>query len=599
MGRLTATLVMLLCLLLPEGTAAANDANNLFNRALDFAREGKTDKAVELWVQVLDAVEPRYRPSVHKALGLAYGELGRLPEAIYHLAAYLDTQMAAEAGQSRERLQKLEERAAAGHQKITVACEPSGAIVQIGSVGYACPLDWWFAPGEYALPVQALGYEVGTLVLSVGDRPGKALHVISLKPSRPAPQDAARRQERKYAEIAEAAGFGHGSVLKRLALENPELFRGLPCEFGWNPALKALQLSDCHDDLFAVLLDSGSLVCSDSRSLVRVAEAGCVKAMDAMLSETSDADLPAALMGFETSPRYSASVSQAQGILTCAEHLLARLTPLCEPGDRAHLACRALTRMDQELASFYRGMSGRKDEEAFLGILALVPSWTRQYRCEIVREIAASVQGSRQCDEAAHKLSRFYDHHAKDCSLGTELVGLVRSRCQPVLGLLLPDAVPEDVAAASMEYNSNNYYMPEVLPAETRIDPTNALSLGKMLVDANRRTCDDSLTGTRSCEAARRVEHEMERIRERAREVERPETVLKELCLVQGDLDALMDDLARERRIAELSGSPNGPALQQLATQIVPMEKRLELLSEQYTKLSRKKYSKGLCTGRK
>ena len=82
-------LVWLSCLLawIPIALAQESDPVERFNQAVDLAKSGKIEDAIGIWLDVLDEVEPEYRPKVHRALGLAYADTGRLPEAWHHLTA--------------------------------------------------------------------------------------------------------------------------------------------------------------------------------------------------------------------------------------------------------------------------------------------------------------------------------------------------------------------------------------------------------------------------------------------------------------------------------------------------------------------------------
>ena len=594
MRRLAMPVLLILTTLVTTTSAFALDPNKLFNRALDLAKDGQTVEAVKLWIQVLVEVEPRYRPSVHRALGMAYAQLEQLPEAIYHLEAYLDTRMEAESTKTREFLTSLRQKAAASYRPVTIACDPASANVYLDGVAYECPLVWWFPTGKHTVVAKAVGYKPGTLLLDLDGTEGQTLFAVKLESTEGNGKEAASREEETLRHLKDAAANGHTSVLRTLALDHPEVFRDLACDIAWKPALKWMHADACNDQMFELLLSAGVEVCGDSSALKKAAELGCLGALRGLLEHYPDDKVVGAVWTLTAAGAYRFTVDSADRFLAGVALLRDRLNQICERGGHDASACKALLRIDEELAKFYRGVAGLVDDSSVIGILALRPEWTAKYRCLAASEIARSVNSQEQCVKASVRLGKI-GGPGQGCAMGTALVHEVRSRCLPVLKQLLPRAVPEDLALASLEFNSGDHYMPGLIPEETIVAPDYAVAIGTLLLDENARQCKKLGPDSANCDAARKVETQLNRIKKEALAVKRPATLLKELCLVQKDLDHLMDELAQEKRFAELSGAPNRPKMQQLAVYIVPMEKRLALLARRFKELGKKAYSPKLC----
>jgi len=218
--RFNPGLSLLFLLLLPVAAAAEPDPNRLFNEALELAKKGATMDAVSIWLDVLQRVESRYRPSVHKALGMGYGKLGHAPEASYHLSRFLDTRMKAESTNVRERLSTIEDKLAGDHRRVTVACEPRGSVVYLDGEGkgvaYPCPLTWWFPLSKLQVRVEQVGYLPAVVELEVGEGGHQQLVTAVLRPTEKPEKMGAARIGEVAGRIRRAAMNGHLTLLRKL-----------------------------------------------------------------------------------------------------------------------------------------------------------------------------------------------------------------------------------------------------------------------------------------------------------------------------------------------------------------------------------------------
>jgi tetratricopeptide (TPR) repeat protein len=64
-----------------DATAPPQAAKERFNKGVELAGLKKYEEAISIWLEVLGQLGAEDVPTAHKAMGLAYKKLGRLPEA--------------------------------------------------------------------------------------------------------------------------------------------------------------------------------------------------------------------------------------------------------------------------------------------------------------------------------------------------------------------------------------------------------------------------------------------------------------------------------------------------------------------------------------
>ncbi|MBM4355859.1 MAG: hypothetical protein FJ109_19075 [Deltaproteobacteria bacterium] len=187
-----------------------------FNQGVALAKQKQYEEAIQVWLAVLDQLDSEDVPKAHKALGLAYKKVGKLPEAWYYLTVYL------KAGIKEDReagawLEEVEKELAKTHRRVAISCEPEGVSLSfspapgaavrnppvvsgvegqsaIRNPEYACPLTWWFLPGKQHVHAFKEGYLAQTVEIDVRERGEQGGYTIRLatvapEPPKPAPPD--------------------------------------------------------------------------------------------------------------------------------------------------------------------------------------------------------------------------------------------------------------------------------------------------------------------------------------------------------------------------------------------------------------------------
>jgi hypothetical protein len=597
MRRLSGTLLAMLVLALAAPAAAQEqrDPNQLFNEALDLAREGKTEAAIGLWRTVLEQVEPRFRPSVHRALGLGYGKLGKLPEAAYHLGRFLYTRMASESRKTRDRLAEIEAQLGADHRRVTLACDPGDAVVYLDEQGegsaYPCPVTWWFPAGRHKVRVARVGYASRVAEIDLTKPAPQQLWTLALEPVKAAPREVDRGDFAR--RVYKAARAGHATLLAELSTRHGELFKGLECEHAWSPAMTSICRTSCRTDLVRTLLEAGVQFCSQRDHLEKVIELGCGEVAALMLPRMEDEHVVNAVWSFTSSSLYDATPERAAEFMQAVTLLEARLEAVCARSPADSQACKARRRLEEEVEEFFQGLSTRIPEPDLVAILAANPARARRYNCIMTVAVLSSVQAGERCEGQTRRASLFYQRGHLDCFFEPTLKNTLWHRCKPALELVVDDLTPEDLAAASLTFNENDFYFPSLLSEELRKRAVEALAIGPLLARANEERCDAGAAA--NCRAARHVKAQLERIEAENRRMDEPEVILEELCNTQRDLDWNRAQLDRVKAEGELSGYPNKNELVRLAQVIMPLQKSLDRLAEIYTKKAKKSYDPALC----
>ncbi len=591
-------LVLLLCLAAPGAALAEDDPNALFNQALELAQDGKTEQAIGLWLKVLHKVEDRFRPSVHRTLGLGFGKLGRLPEAAYHLRKHLETRLEAQSKKTRQKLAAIEEKLATTHFLMTIACEPADAAVHLNEdgtgTGYSCPLKWWFPKGRHAVRVARVGYRHSITDITVQEGQEARLHTVSLENAQPGSDEQREAKVALLRNLKQAAKAGQDSVVRAISLEHEALLSELPCEFGWDAAKGNVNINGCNRRVFATLVEAGAKICPTSGGLKNAVELGCPELVAQLLPLLEDEVVYRAVSSLSPTSRYHPTVAQARDFLTGMELVSRRVNDACRKADLDSRPCKVSELLDTELAEFYGAISVRIPDETLLEILALRPKLARKHHCAIVQSLIGGMNYNN-LDERVKTLARFHPNDGPSCDYRQSLNRAVVYRCMKAIELLLKSAAAEDVAAASREYNSGDRWLPRLEVNDGRPPVKEVLRFGKRLHQINLGLCKDSGPDSPSCASARYVEEQIDRIKTAQKQVDDPATILKELCAYQHDLDVRMAELAKIRRVSELSGVPSRGESVQLAQYIVTFEASIEEFSKLYKKASRKTFTPKLC----
>lgn len=138
------------------------EIERLSNLALELARGGRLEDAVQVWRALSGRVETSSLPDVELNLGLAYRKLGRLEPAWHYLRRFV----AARPEETRvaKELAAVEALLTQTHARVQFQCESPMVALRFedgfeASI-WPCPLEWWLEPGEHRVAA-----EVGDVVV--------------------------------------------------------------------------------------------------------------------------------------------------------------------------------------------------------------------------------------------------------------------------------------------------------------------------------------------------------------------------------------------------------------------------------------------------
>lgn len=579
-----------------QGAAGEPDPNRLFNQALKLAQQGNTEKAVVIWHDVLDRVEPRYRPSVHKALGLGYGKLGRLPEAAYHIQRFLESQMDAEAADVRQRLSEIEVALAADHFKVTVGCQPAGAYVYLQpgeeAIPYPCPLAWWFEKGKHKLLISAAGFEPGTVEFDTAADSAQQLVTVVL--NRLGEGRSGPNAEEITRKLRQAAKAGHTSVVRKLVMRHPDVARKLPCKNGWEPALRGVSQNVCRTELVETLVAAGVTVCATQTELKKAMQAGCSALVALILENMSDLVVADSVGGFSLAGIRFTAAERSMEILKGIALAEERLQAACGK-ESAGDACRVLKHLRNERKVFLVSLAKAGEEESVLRVLSAYPALARLHHCTMVQSLMAPGAAGEACERRTGRLKRFYQPGPLDCSMSTPMANLVRTRCARALEVLARDVVTEDLAAGCREFNKGDLFIPLFLDAPGYERDRNTSQVARALLEEAGKRCKKEGLASPACEGARRVKSELSRIKKERKRISSPKALLGELCLYQRVLDESSRKLEKIRRRHALAGLTTHPEISIQAEYVINAQDAIDLLSELYRQASKKTFKPSMC----
>jgi hypothetical protein len=178
-----------LALLLAPMMAAGqtNTPEDRFNHAVDLAKSGDCQQAVEITLEVLPQLPLVNRTGAYKLLGYSFRKLNMLPEAWHYLSQYLQV-AAREDATIGQWLKEVEVLLREKHIKVTLNSDPQGATVQLNSSKTAslasslqCPATWWFLPGDHEVVFAKDGYAERPLAVTVKDFGDKGVRQVKLQ----------------------------------------------------------------------------------------------------------------------------------------------------------------------------------------------------------------------------------------------------------------------------------------------------------------------------------------------------------------------------------------------------------------------------------
>jgi len=157
------------------------------DRALGLAQQGKLDEAISIWRDVLDELPAASRGDVHVNLAVAYKGLERLPEAWYHLDAYLKATKEKDEAVEKERA-GVEKALVKTHVPLHFSCDAPGTMLSFDGSGddlYPCPLRWWFKRGtEGEVAASAPGHLPGETPIRALELDRDRRIVVYLEPAK-------------------------------------------------------------------------------------------------------------------------------------------------------------------------------------------------------------------------------------------------------------------------------------------------------------------------------------------------------------------------------------------------------------------------------
>lgn len=207
----------LLALLVPTlASGQAGGPEDRFNHAVDLAKSGDYQQAVEIGLEVLPQLPQVNRIGAYKLLGYSFRKLNMLPEAWYYLSQYLQVAAKEDAAVSQW-VKEAEVLLRQKHIKTTLNSEPLGATVQLNSgdaeslsSSVQCPATWWFLPGKYDVVFVKEGYAERAVTITVKEFGDKGVRQVKLQSlGKTAEEDPGS----KFSRWAEISLIGAGLAL--------------------------------------------------------------------------------------------------------------------------------------------------------------------------------------------------------------------------------------------------------------------------------------------------------------------------------------------------------------------------------------------------
>ena len=172
-------------------------AEDRFNQAVELAKAGDYQEAVEICHEVIERLPASEHSRVHKLLGYSYKKLNVLPDAWYYLTQYLESS-GKEDTAAGAWLQEVETSLKETHHvKVTFTCEPPGATISLPA-SLTCPLTWWFVPGEHSVHAESPGYMPRTVDVDVrerGDSGAREIRLTAIAQLKPPGEGSAGRND--------------------------------------------------------------------------------------------------------------------------------------------------------------------------------------------------------------------------------------------------------------------------------------------------------------------------------------------------------------------------------------------------------------------
>ena len=167
-----ATAVLFVALMSAAAPATAQEVADLNNKAVQLTKAGEYMEAIEIWLGLVDNVDPEYEYlwAFHLNIGRAFHKLLDPAPAWWHLTRSLE--LNPDHKKTGEWLDEVETALGKGHVKVTVKANAAGTRVRFihgkREEWYPVPFTWWFKPGSYKLTAQAEGYHPADVDVRVG-----------------------------------------------------------------------------------------------------------------------------------------------------------------------------------------------------------------------------------------------------------------------------------------------------------------------------------------------------------------------------------------------------------------------------------------------
>jgi len=141
----------------------AQDVADLNNKAVQLTKAGEFMEAIEIWLGLVEKVDPEYEYlwAFHLNIGRAFHKLLDPAPAWWHLTRSAELNPAHK--KTLKWLDEVETALGKGHVKVTVKGFSPGTRVRFihgkKEQWYPAPFTWWFKPGSHKLTARAEGYK--------------------------------------------------------------------------------------------------------------------------------------------------------------------------------------------------------------------------------------------------------------------------------------------------------------------------------------------------------------------------------------------------------------------------------------------------------
>lgn len=136
---------------LAQTTADDAEVERLSNLALELAKGGRLEDAVQVWRALSMLVDESSLPDLELNLALAYRKLGRLAPAWHYFRRFVAARP--QEARAAKELAAVEAQLATTHARVRFQCESTLVTLRFedgeGASLWPCPLEWWLEPGDH------------------------------------------------------------------------------------------------------------------------------------------------------------------------------------------------------------------------------------------------------------------------------------------------------------------------------------------------------------------------------------------------------------------------------------------------------------------